>query len=699
MYTNFSLTNPIFGQRPNAPLETWNRLKKATAELRSKESDSSILESQPVANLVENGPNGEILLWFSSTKVCEVWDWGPEVKDLARYSSPIGTSIFTEPSGNLAEEYTGDSLNLVSSFYTGPEPVLAMTVFPTSFGKLLILLQETSSRERFGKVYCRLECQTLSLTAQLTEGTLNMKASQEYLIVSSSKGYLNIFKSGTPSQLLQNLTGEPLTALEHCTRPVLAQDCLDESKIKSAFVKTLVAGDLPIYDIVGSWLVYSPTQVECNYFKKLHQSRQNIPKRGKFDGYTPMKLPSSGPLLARVLSALSSSAADTLLSLSELSSRAVRKSKNIIEKDISLKSVSSSIGNTIYNTANAMYTNSGKLVKPGGESQLVKIIDLSGGNTIALFKAPGGVSHLSLNEYDLQLAHANARGDSIYLWDLYKLPKEVSLVGNFQRGKTSARIREMVWFMSNSAEEGTTVSNFGLGCITERSGSIHWFHINYLFSGKERENYPNVRESNGRKIGAGANGKRAINDQFLNVWTLPSLGAVKFMKLPTYANVPEGVKRSEFKNAYTRDVFSRLNQLAYVDGGMNVRLISTLNGKHNFKYMLPTKSHDELPDRAARKMGSGCGPLLYRGEAAKLEQEENPISQAEIETCEPYVTFIQNENRSLAVYDIGETAGDTAAFWDQYAMFGTPIAHVTRDFRPVSHSAGASHPDETRLKA
>ncbi|EGW31529.1 uncharacterized protein SPAPADRAFT_62117 [Spathaspora passalidarum NRRL Y-27907] len=231
------------------------------------------------------------------------------------------------------------------------------------------------------------------------------------------------------------------------------------------------------------------------------------------------------------------------------------------------------------------------------------------------FKPPGGISQLSLSPYDLQLVHANARGDSLYMWDLYRLPVEISLIGKFSRGKTSAIIEEIFWFINNyenKRDEGEVFgNNSGFGCISKSTGSLHWFNINYL-AGSYNNNRPNSFKKTSFAPG-----------KFMDSWILSSLKAKQFVSIPT-------------------NQCSNLNQLAIIDENLVLKLISPLNGHHFYQFQLskvPVDSQFVPKTSSIEKPHIPSSPYV------------NPLSQAEIETCAPFLNLINNPRIEFATFE------------------------------------------------
>lgn len=679
--TNVSLTDPKCGHRLGTSSATWKKIKLAAVSSRKEDDGGEDSQSTTFENpVVEQGPNGELCIWYPTLSTFELWAWSGQTA-LSR-GEEDGLPFYVPAEGENAAA-VGDCLQLQSQFTVPGRKVLAMA-FMQSEGETYFLNlwrgENLYLEIRLGEYF-----EHYTLPEYLVLGIV-MKVSSDFVCISCSEGYIYVLERGpTKDQLLcvPNGDGSLQAAFARCTLPTKEKDRLEDGA-DSLLFKTCTSDGDPIFDVVGSWLVYAPTKFEVDYFRQLLHSSdsssakpKDLKKRRKLL-YTPVKLPPAGPLFLRVVSTLSNSAFDKLFQLSEFSTKKFRgylsRRDKIMDKDVSLHSISSSIGNAMYSTANKLKKHAMAL----GENEIIKIVDLSSGQIMATFKPPGGISHLSLSAYDLQLVQANYKGDNFYMWDLYKLPTEVSLIGKFVRGKTSANIKQMCWFMNNKNTDTIPGSNSGFGCITKKTGTVHWYNINYLSCGNESKNYPNVLNGVEQDVSSG---------QFSDSWLLPSINAVKFCTLPGCSNVPSKVATySHGHDPVWKKESMKLNQLAFLDSENNLKLVSPLNGKHTFKYILPTKPIELDVDRTCDQTVWNPA-LLVKDAPVKKEQEMNtPLSQTEIETCSPYLSIINNKNVEIATYDFAESSDSMEGFKQAFETFGMDLPLHVLDFRFTSVS-------------
>lgn len=541
-------------------------------------------------------------------------------------------------------------------------------------------------------------------------GASPIKVSSEFIIVASSSGHLLLLKferddhndSNSGRFVKGNTNGSLLQIYNHCTLPILNQEALTDISTEEILLKTSTFDDSPVFDIVGTWLVYAPTRSEISYFKKLQVSADSS-ANGRLDKkavaksmYTPVKLPLGNPLLLSLMASLSNSAFDKLFKLTQYGTKKFRgymsSSNKIIDKDVSLHSISTSIGKTLYSTALKLK----KQAVSSGSNEYIKIIDLVNGQIMATFKPPKGISHLSLSPYDLHLIQASYRGDSFYMWDLYKAPKEVSLIEKFTRGKTSAKTKEIFWFVNVNNTEVLPGTNSGFGCITKESGSVHWYNINYLFCGNETSNYPTIANNSLAQVSPSSG-------QFLDSWVLPSNRAEKFFKLPRLSNMNTSASHGD-STTTSKTYLSSICQLSFLDSDGCIRLLSPLNGKHTFKYVLPKVGQVWGESRNSTNEGTNphyththyqlspesLSPIPhYRSEGAKATRKfDIPLSQSEIETVAPYLSFINNKKVELCHYNFeGDDEGD--AFFGIFDTFGEDVPVVEQR---VAKDSGTNTP-------
>lgn len=666
--------------------------------------------------LVEQGPNGEICVWYDDSLTFNFWVWGlPEWAQASHCSGQNaenghknGSHRDGSKSGDLgsAGSHNCESLQLFLIVEVPPRAVHGMCFMPKDFGAVFVsvCLDQAGAfvEARHDKLVHRLD-----LPAWFRPGPGAVKASSEFIVLHSVQGHLIVFQYERDAHdhsfgkfTLANETGALLSVYNHCTLPIVERESLRQVGNKDVLLRTATFDGSAVFDLVGTWLVYSPLKLEIEYFRRLHVSVNDNAANNRSDKnsvmhsmYTPVKLPLGNPLLLRMMTSLSNNAFDKLFQWSQFGSQKVRRyissSDKIIDKDVSLHSLSKFLGRALYSTALKLK----KQALSSGSNEYIKILDLANGRIMATFKPPGGISHLSLSPYDLHLIQASFRGDNFYMWDLYKTPKEVSLVENFTRGKTSAKTREVMWFVNDNNSDVLPGTNSGFGCITKESGSAHWYNINYLFCGNQTSNYPNTTSAGPAKI-------TPPNGLFLDSWILPSNKAVKFLKLPRFSILKQSDVPGSSSSA-TGGSLGALTQLAFLDTDGFIRLLSPLNGKHTFKYVLPAKAHQQA--NTLREAKSTCDeedeacsvgneipqyPKVNSG--VRTRKFDVPLLQTEIETAAPYMSFLKNKKVEISRYDFG--TDDPQAFYCAFATFGNDIPTVQQRIAKVS---GANTPIDT----
>lgn len=337
---------------------------------------------------------------------------------------------------------------------------------------------------------------------------------------------------------------------------------------------------------------------------------------------------------------------------------------------------------------------------PVALNQLVKIVDLENDKVLGLFRAPGGdLAHVSLSPYDMHLVTVGSRGDTFYLWDLYQLPLEISLVGKFHRGKTSAKIVDIVWLnqikgsynnhmkikgtrlgsqsslnngnLDNSKGDGQSdngegngigSATYGFGCITKSHGLVHWFDLNYLSLAVQKKP---PTDSN---------------------WILSSINAKQFAKVPLVAGNAFGLSSTAGGTSN--------QELAILNEAFDLILVSPATGTSLYKFQFPRSPlSPELVGSARAEAlkqnystndqqfpvtetfgdsdgdGDGYENNNNHGNNGNdssnkysLENESKPriksffdhLSQVEIESCVPYTHTINNPRLTLQTYKVTE---------------------------------------------
>ncbi|CAH2350941.1 hypothetical protein CLIB1423_02S08636 [[Candida] railenensis] len=735
-------SSPKKGYKLGTASATWKKIKSATYSSNDKSVDSADV-------IIRSDDQGNILIYYPSTNVLEMWDWDcpdstKDINDNDTLYLLNQRSIPMEEGWRMINFIFANTDTIVFHFESADD--VKFSSFSLTHLKCIQELKAPAILKVKTKVKSKnppspgVPESLASKERQLPE--YQIKSNGDYVIITNSEGYLVIFEFDGRNYKLKPIL--PKIFKESC-QPLINKYEFDN--MDSMVLRTSTFDKKAIFDIVGNWLVYSPTKCEYQHLKSLFEAKlangvfnaddllassgsstnsnlssKSSPspsndkttkissgkrkfkqsfKRKRPQLLTQVKLPPPGPLLNRVISTLSNTALDGICKFSELSSQVVKsyfdkekekENKEMDKNSPTFNDITRAITKTIYSTA-ASTISSGP-----GDNQLIKVIDLKNDKVMGIFKPPGGVSNLSLSPYDLQLIHSNLRGDLFFMWDLYKLPLEVSLIGKFTRGKTSAKIKDIFWFINNTNSSTIKGNNYGFGCITKSSGSIHWFNINYL-SGNLNSNFPNVlgQHYRSRKSGkskaiststaasisrvgsvessadsAGVNNggvgshRGAIDGkgsytEFSDDWILSSMQATKFITLPNKSNsMNTGVSAS------------RINQLAILDSKNQLRLISPLNGTSLFKYQLPfvqvNKEH---------------APTFVKArESSKQESTDphiNPLSRTEIETCAPYPNLYRNKNIEFSTYDYSE-GDDLDNFLISFETFGNEVTNKVIKF-------------------
>lgn len=646
--------------------------------------------------MMDYGANGEIFIYYWSKGIIEIWDWMPPTSE-----NPDEDTLYLLYQVNVPE---AENVHGFKIHNQGPFDKYRVLIIRSDeeIYKLESYCLSPDKGQGFGVITPQ---STVDLPCHLTNDVSKffIKVAKNFVVIANNLGHLHLFRQLKDKSLCGANVGNQLhTIRKTCCQPILNTD-LTLSKLPQVDVALRTSCNVdgtPIFDIVENWLVYSPVKTEYTYMRAIigttlkpvacpelidplitntkrstNESEKVKVSRSKML-FTPVRLPPPGPLLNRVLSTFSNTTLDGLFKLSEMSSSKViaylnKSKKSQTDHDNNSNTINSlgkSMGkllfSTVSSTANTLHSST-KGLKPHN-NQIIKVLDLSNDKVLGIFKPPGGVSTLSLSPYDLQLVHVNDRGDSLFMWDLYRLPTEISLVGKFTRGKTSAIIEEIFWFnnaydIRNSSDSksahGTTYckgNNSGFGCISKVSGSVHWFNTNYLTGDN---NYP-------KSFGEGVK-----TSEFLDSWILSTLKAKKFVALPCNSNVTSSKKGS---NEVTTENNSRnvISQLAIIDEKNQLKLISSWNGCNFYKYDLPKVPVDskDIPKYNTRK-------------ARKQEKEITiPLSQAEIETSGPVLNLINNRNIQFETYDF--QGDDVKGFLSVFEEFGNEIPVNTIHFGP-----------------
>lgn len=680
---------PRRGRRLGSVGATWERLKLVGAP-EEAESPNRSGNSNRATPITENGPQGDIVMVFPDSNYLEIWSLQTLVEGepvdcetiylMSQHRISLDASSLIESFKVLDKSGDNEYRILLLTKTAGDEVCYNIEVH--AILPLIISGQSMLGRSRQEEYYSEL-LQKIELPYVMQEnkkGHIVMKANRKFITVADDQGFIFFYKWDDSLKSFRAANFDRSLALirKKSCEPILNRLQVNSNVSEdNVLMRTSCVDRTPIFDIVGDWLVYCPTRQEYQHLRAVNvtnkwgfaktvegdpletnnMNNEESPRKSIF--FTPVKLPRNGPLLNRVFSSLSNSAADGLLKISETSSNKMRgyfsKETNHAEatnnKDVmqSLNSIGKGLGKLLYSTASSTASSiqKGTLATKVDSNQLISVLDLANDKIMAIFKPPMGVSNVSLSPYDLQLVSSNIRGDTFYLWDLYKLPSEISLLGKFPRGKTSAVAKDIKWFIERNNGGIVQGHNSGFGYITKQAGSVHWVNINYLANDLS-SNYP-IKSKSCDTEDISPFKMKAL---FLDSWVLPSLNATKFLTL-----APENSMYSENSPVH----------LAILDKDNHLKPVSPLDGTLLCSYELPS----------GHTSSSAYRQLHYSEQKRKEGNKRKrdivaPLAQAEIETCKPYFNIVNNKNVLISTY----------AFKDDSSNDHTNLINLYREMGP-----------------
>lgn len=421
----------------------------------------------------------------------------------------------------------------------------------------------------------------------------------------------------------------------------------DFSVLPLSGLETNLSSDgVPLFDICGRWLVYSPVKTQ-------------LPVT-----YTPLKLPPPGLLLDRVLENISSTTAASFKSITDAGVAGLR---HYLAKD-SARPVDKS--KQPQRTSNSViYVGSRKFsVDPSGtvagisalpaaltdlfsshlKSHLIQIIDLETQTKVSTFLSPQGLSYLSLSPFDALLATVSAKGESVYTFDLSFMPRQVSLNGKYVRGKTPAKVSHIEW-----DPEG------GFGIITKDKGSVHWF---------ERQRW-NIFESESI-----VNSSSIANSN--KIWRLSGWNVSDVCMVPNYISSEPELKVADSGDAYRRrfsntSVSSETRRIVQAGRPVSANtkismlrqgeiiIVDLHTGTCSWKYDVPSLPISETflapKIEIVEDTGSDQEMQFVTSEPEYRDLERfngiEPVSFYEMESCLPYPFIHTDRHIILATYN------------------------------------------------
>ncbi|GMM33579.1 hypothetical protein DASC09_009040 [Saccharomycopsis crataegensis] len=582
--------------RKGTPASAWKKMKTTVSSIsihpQSSNTSSLVSSTDSQERIIEFGSNGELFIAYKHT--IEVWDWVPSPADSSNPNiDKAGGTLFLVASKRISPKVTKSptpsvaSLNVNSShanFGNGGDSnhdFQIASVKPLNcyraYGYYVVVICIKQHGDHYFQLHSMGQGPLIEEPLVLPPSSLGgfpytFKNTTEFFIIGSNEGCVSIFNKKN-NQIMGNMN-----------------------------IQCKVFDGKPLVDVSGRWLAYVPSNTKeiVSSFKKL-QKKKKVKKKGP-DVYeskeedleldvTPLKLPVSGPLLDRLLKSLSSTAIDGALKLSELGANKVKSYLGQTAAD-EFPENSKNVKESVLN-----FINSGNrsLKRDLASSQFIVILDLNTEQPVAVFSPPGGtngISNLSLSPYDTHLATVNARGDSVYVWDLARMPTEISLVAKHSRGRTPSSIDQILWNTGDSA----------IGIITRTSGSLHWF-ANYVNS----------------------------------YWILSGLKASKLSLGPKLAQLATTVIPRPLHESLVASCILSIDQTL---GTLVV--VSPNDGSVAWKYSIPTKPISLLPEylssSTVEEIKSHKSLIDIQSHAfedsSKFFHAQDPLSRIELETSD-----------------------------------------------------------------
>lgn len=603
----FRHANSKSGHKFNSALATWKKLK-STKPAHTYKTQVNDEDSEPVIPqrshseryVIENGPQGELFIFYLKEKVLEMWDWTAPTLKSERDTLYLQTRLQARETFNLK------SFKVIKC-QDGEYIAVAVTSEDNADNVDVLRISST-----FFKVASR-------IVLPFGSEKYSIKANDSFVCIGTDRGAVHIYRFGRTGLVLENAnTDSALSNIKRNCCNIPGGDDIRDFGDDNLIIKTSCSDSMAIFDIIQGWFVYCPTKSEYTYLKNMKSNNKNCrnvllvdetvvsqdpiitnfmspsAKKRKTSLFTPVKLSGSTPLYNKLVSSLSKTTLDGIFKVSELSSA---KYKEYMESKLELNNIGKSIGKSLYTNIQK----GSEFLKPN-DNQILTIVDLYNDRSLATFKPLGGVSQVSFSQYDLQLATANLRGDLLYIWDLYRLPTEISLVGKFTRGNTSAIVQNIFWF---NAEDDNRDTHSGFGCISKATGSVHWYNMNNMLGeGKVSERGIKIKRS-----------RRVRSELQKNDWTLSAFEGDKFL------NVLDG-------------------QIGVLTRAGSLKMINPTNGHHYYEYRIPREPIAEFSNSDSFTLKELKG----------LARLRNPLAQAEIETCAPYLNLINHRNVELGTY-------------------------------------------------
>ena len=611
--TNLSRhANPKSGHKFNSALATWKKLKSVKPdsinETRVSTEEASELETSPKFDpenyIIESGPLGELFIFYLNEKVLEIWDWiAPSLKT-DRDTLYLQAHIKVRNSFNL------QAFKVLSR---QEEEYIAVAVVSENDTVNVDILSISSTS---------VDVAPRRIALPFASNSYSIKANDSFVCIGTDSGAIHVFRLDASKWVLSHANKEStLSNIKRNCCSIPKRDGINGFEDECVVLQSSCTDGMAIFDIIQGWLVYSPTKAEYTHMKNIKSDRgswqtrdtllknetnghqdpivinftspfEKVEKRSLF---TPVKLSRSTPMYNKLVSSLSKTTLDGIFKVSELSTATY---KEYMESKLELNNIGKSIGKSLYTNIQK----GSDFLKPN-DNQILNVVDLSSDRLLATFKPLGGVSRVSFSKYDLQLATSNLRGDLLYIWDLYRLPIEVSLIGKFIRGSTSAIIKDIFWF---NTEDDNRDTHAGFGCISKATGSIHWYNMNNI-SGENRTSI------NGGKL---KRAKKTRGDLQKNDWTLSAFEGDRFL-----------------------DVLDR--QIGVLTKRGSLKMIDPTNGHNYYEYRIPLEptavfsNHDSFAAKESSRTPT---------------RPKNPLAQAEIETCAPYLNLINCKEAEFATY-------------------------------------------------
>lgn len=247
-------------------MATWKKLKSAKLDpkIKTQVDPDDVTELDATQELgtgpylVENGPQGELFVFYLQAKVLEIWDWGKPNLRADRDTLYLQSRLKTRSSFNILS---------FKVLMRKEELYIVIAVVSENDVDNVYILSITSALIDVAS----------SIVLPFSSKNYSIKGNSTFVCIGTDSGAIHVYRFDGESLVLRSANiNSALSNIKRncCNIPGRTDVCGDENLL----LQTSCSDGSAIFDIIEGWLVYCPTKSEYTYLKDIKRNDNNRKK-------------------------------------------------------------------------------------------------------------------------------------------------------------------------------------------------------------------------------------------------------------------------------------------------------------------------------------------------------------------------------------------------------------------------------------